>query len=95
MCLAIPATVSFIGEHRMAQVDMRGVTRTVSLDLVPEAEVGSWVLVHAGFAIQVVDEQYANETWELLLEMGEALSAEDAELLNASAAAAMAEDPQA
>jgi hydrogenase expression/formation protein HypC len=95
MCLAIPATVSLISENRMAQVDMRGVTRTVSLDLVPEAEVGSWVLVHAGFAIQVVDEQYANETWELLLEMGEALSAEDAELLNASAAAAMAEDPQA
>jgi hydrogenase expression/formation protein HypC len=92
MCLAIPATVSLISENRMAQVDMRGVTRTVSLDLVPEAEVGSWVLVHAGFAIQVVDEQYANE---LLLEMGEALSAEDAELLNASAAAAMAEDPQA
>jgi hydrogenase expression/formation protein HypC len=95
MCLAIPATVSFIGENRMAQVDMRGVTRTVSLDLVPDAEVGSWVLVHAGYAIQVVDEQYANETWDLLIEMGEALSAEDAELLNASAAAAMAEDPQA
>jgi hydrogenase expression/formation protein HypC len=95
MCLAIPATVSLIGENRMAQVDMRGVTRTVSLDLVPEAEVGSWVLVHAGFAIQVVDEQYANETWDLLLEMGDALSPEDAEFLNASAAAAMAEDPQA
>jgi len=95
MCLAIPATVSFITDNRMAQVDMRGVTRTVSLDLVPEAEVGSWVLVHAGYAIQVVDEQYANETWDLLLEMGEALSPEDAELLNASAAAAMAEDPQA
>jgi hydrogenase expression/formation protein HypC len=90
MCLAIPATVSLIGEHRMAQVDMRGVTRTVSLDLVPEAEVGSWVLVHAGFAIQVVDEQFANETWELLLEMGEALDADDAAMLEASVQAAMA-----
>jgi hydrogenase expression/formation protein HypC len=74
----------------MAQVDMRGVTRTVSLDLVPEAEVGSWVLVHAGFAIQVVDEQFANETWELLLEMGEALDADDAAMLEASVQAAMA-----
>ena len=66
MCLAIPAQVVSIGEFRMAEVDIHGVTRTVSLDLAPEAEVGSWVLVHAGFAIQVVDEQFANETWELL-----------------------------
>lgn len=66
MCLAIPAQVVLIGENRMAQVDIHGVSRTVSLDLTPEAEVGSWVLVHAGFAIQVVDEQFANETWELL-----------------------------
>jgi len=53
------------------------------------------VLVHAGFAIQVVDEQYANETWDLLLEMGEALDAEDAELLNAAAQAAMGEESKA
>lgn len=66
MCLAIPAQVVSIGEFRMAEVDIHGVTRTVSLDLAPEAEVGSWVLVHAGFAIQVVDEEFANETWELL-----------------------------
>jgi hydrogenase expression/formation protein HypC len=90
MCLAIPATVSLIGENRMAQVDMRGVTRTVSLDLVPEAEVGSWVLVHAGFAIQVVDEQYAKETWDLLLEMGEAMDADDAAILEASIQASIA-----
>lgn len=66
MCLAIPAVVTAIGEHRMADVDIHGVVRKVSLDLTPEAEVGSWVLVHAGFAIQVVDEEFANETWELL-----------------------------
>jgi hydrogenase expression/formation protein HypC len=95
MCLAIPARVTVMLEDQMAEVDIHGVTRTVSLSMTPDAEVDSWVLIHAGFAIQVVDEQYANETWELLLEMGDALSAEDAELLNASAAAAMAEDPQA
>jgi hydrogenase expression/formation protein HypC len=50
----------------MAEVDIHGVTRTVSLDLTPDAEVGSWVLIHAGFAIQVVDEQFAAESWELI-----------------------------
>ena len=66
MCLAIPAKVVVINDNRMAQVDIHGVTRTVSLDLVPEADVDSWVLIHAGFAIQVVDEQFAEESWELI-----------------------------
>ncbi len=69
MCLAIPAQVRSIGEHRMAEVDIMGVTRTVSLDLVPEADVDDYVLVHAGYAIQVVDEEFANETLELLKQM--------------------------
>ena len=50
----------------MATVDIMGVTRKVSLDLVPEAVEGDFVLVHAGFALQVVDEEFANETLELL-----------------------------
>jgi len=66
MCLAIPARVTLISEHRMADVDIHGVSRTVSLDLTPDAEVGSWVLIHAGFAIQVVDEEFAAESWELI-----------------------------
>lgn len=66
MCLAIPAHVVLISENRMAEVDIHGVTRTVSLELTPDAEVGSWVLIHAGFAIQVVDEQFAAESWELI-----------------------------
>ncbi|MDO8915955.1 MAG: HypC/HybG/HupF family hydrogenase formation chaperone [Coriobacteriia bacterium] len=90
MCLAIPAKVVLIGENRIAQVDIHGVTRTVSLDLVPDAEMDSWVLVHAGFAIQVVDEEFAAESWALIQEMGEALDAEDAALLEASAQAAQA-----
>jgi hydrogenase expression/formation protein HypC len=84
MCLAIPAQVVLIGAHHMAQVDIHGVTRTVSLDLVPDAEVGSWVLVHAGFAIQVVDEQFAVESWELIQQMGEALDAEELAALTAT-----------
>lgn len=66
MCLAIPAKVLLVNENRMAEVDIHGVTRTVSLSLTPDAAMGSWVLIHAGFAIQVVDEQFANESWELI-----------------------------
>ena len=66
MCLAIPARVMTIDEGHMASVDIMGVTRKVSLDLVPEASEGEYVLVHAGFALQVVDEEYANETLEIL-----------------------------
>lgn len=81
MCLAIPAQVTLIGDMRMAQVDIHGVTRTVSLDLVPDAELGSWVLVHAGYAIEVVDEQFAAETWDLLCQMADAVDPQDAALL--------------
>ncbi len=66
MCLAIPAQITSIGDHNMAEIDILGVTRHVSLDLISEGSVGDWVLVHAGFAIQVVDEEYAKETLEIL-----------------------------
>lgn len=66
MCLAIPSQVAEKLENHMATVDIMGVQRVVSLDLTPEAEVGDWVLVHAGFAIQVIDEQTAQETIDLL-----------------------------
>jgi hydrogenase expression/formation protein HypC len=66
MCLAIPARIVALEDGRMASVDIMGVTRKVSLDLVPEAAEGDFVLVHAGFALQVIDEEYANETLEIL-----------------------------
>jgi hydrogenase expression/formation protein HypC len=66
MCLAIPARIVAIEDNRMASVDIMGVTRKISLDLVPDATEGNFVLVHAGFALQVVDEEYANETLEIL-----------------------------
>jgi hydrogenase expression/formation protein HypC len=66
MCLAIPGKVVDVGENRMAEVDIMGVSRHVSLDLVPEAKLDDFVLIHAGFAIQVIDEQAAEETLELL-----------------------------
>lgn len=69
MCLAIPARVISVGEFGMAEVDILGVTRKISLDLVPEAVAEDHVLVHAGFAIQVVSEAEAKETLDLLLQM--------------------------
>lgn len=77
MCLAIPAQITCIDERqRLGDVDILGVTRTVALDLVPKAVVGSWVLVHAGYGIEVVDEQYAQETLELIRQFPD-LIAED------------------
>lgn len=66
MCLAIPARIVSLEPNNMAVVDIMGVTRTISLDLVPETQANDLVLVHAGFALQQIDEETANETLELL-----------------------------
>ena len=71
MCLAIPAQVKSINEDKLATVDILGVTQEVALDLTPSAEVGSYVLVHAGFAIEVVSEEYAQDTLDLIRETPE------------------------
>ncbi len=71
MCLAIPAQVKAINENNLATVDILGVTREVALDLTPSAEVGSYVLIHAGFAIEVVSEEAAQETLDLIKEFPE------------------------
>ena len=68
MCLGIPMKILEI-EGDMALAEITGVKRKISLQLV-EAEVGDYVIVHAGFAIQVLDEREAQETIELLQEFG-------------------------
>ena len=68
MCLAIPAKVAALEEGNLATVDILGVTREISVDLTPQAQVGDFVLVHAGFAIEVVDPDYAQETIDLIKE---------------------------
>jgi len=69
MCLAIPAQiVGEINDNQMAEVDILGVRRWVSVMMTPAAKHGDYVLVHAGFAIEVVDEEFARETLELLRE---------------------------
>ncbi len=67
MCLAIPSKVVSI-ENEMAVIDVDGVTRTASLLLVPDAVVGDYVIVHAGFAIHTLDEKTALESLDLLRE---------------------------
>lgn len=77
MCLAIPAQISELHEGNMATVDILGVTRDISIDLTPAAKEGNYVLVHAGFAIEVVDEQFAQETLDLIRQFPE-LAADEA-----------------
>jgi hydrogenase expression/formation protein HypC len=69
MCLAVPGRII---ERRgeLASVDFQGTRVEVSLALTPEAQVGSWVLVHAGFAISDLDEAEARQTWAYLREAG-------------------------
>ena len=71
MCLAIPAKVTEMKDNRLATVDILGVTRDISLDLTPQANVGAFVLVPAGFAIEVVDPDYAQETIDLIKQFPE------------------------
>jgi hydrogenase expression/formation protein HypC len=67
MCLAVPGKILSI-DGMTGVVNMNGVEVNAGLQLVPEAKVGDYVLLHAGFAIQVIDEEEALETAELLAE---------------------------
>ncbi len=67
MCLAIPSKIVSI-ERGMGTIDVDGVRRTCSLLLVENAQVGDWVIVHAGFALHKIDETAAMESLSLLKE---------------------------
>ena len=67
MCLAIPSRIEKI-ENSMAVIDVDGVKREASLLLLEDASVGDYVIVHAGFAIQKIDEEAAMETLKFLKE---------------------------
>jgi len=73
VCLAIPGKIIDIAEEngvRMGRVQFGEISRLVSLDLVPEAQPGDFVLVHVGYAISRLDTEEANRTFRLLEEMG-------------------------
>ena len=82
MCLAIPGRVDEIFETnglRMAKVDFCGVRRVTCLEYTPEAALGDYVLVHVGFAINVIDESEAKQTYEISKQLGELDESPDAE----------------
>ena len=67
MCLAIPSKIIHI-DNNMAVIDVDGVKREASLLLLEDAGIGDYVIVHAGFAIQKIDEDAAMETLKFLKE---------------------------
>ena len=74
MCLAIPGRIQKLeGDDlfRTAKIDFGGAVREVNLTYVPEAKVGDWVLVHAGFALNRIDEDEAARTLEELKRLEE------------------------
>ena len=76
MCLAIPGKIKSIesqmdGLVRMAKVSFDGILKEASLELVPEAKEGDYVLIHVGIAISVVDEEEAKKTFEYLKQIGD------------------------
>ena len=68
MCLAVPALIKSIDGDE-AEVELGGITRHASIMLTPEAKVGDYVLLHAGYAINIVDQSEAEETLSMLREM--------------------------
>ena len=68
MCLAIPARIIEMEGDR-AVVDAMGNRWKAKTTLLPDAKLGDFVLVHAGFAISLVDEEEAKKTWELFAEI--------------------------
>jgi hydrogenase expression/formation protein HypC len=67
MCLAIPAKITKI-DGAIAQVDIGGNTKDVNITLTPEAKIGDYLLVHAGYAIEILDQESADQifdAWEV------------------------------
>lgn len=75
MCLGVPGKILEIAPNAlgmtMGRVSFGGVVKEVCLAYTPEAVVGEYVIVHAGFALNKLDEQEAEEVFALLREMGE------------------------
>jgi len=84
MCLAIPGKIKSIelqydGRVRMAKIAFGGIIKEASLEMLPNADIGDYVLVHVGVAISKVDEEEAKKTFEYLEEIGELGELEDVE----------------
>jgi len=77
MCLAIPALLLELRAGDQALVDLGGIRKSISIALVPEAQVGDYVIVHVGHAIGRIDPEEAQRTLALFGEMAQLLAAQD------------------
>jgi hydrogenase expression/formation protein HypC len=80
MCLGIPGKIEEIyDDHgtKMAKVDFGGVSREVCIEVIPEAKPGDWTIIHAGFALNLLSEEEAQETLDILQQMAELVDDED------------------
>lgn len=79
MCLAIPALIKTI-DGKKATVELGGTRRDISIWMTPEARVGDYVLLHAGYAISMIDRKEAEETLRIFREMAELMAQEGEDL---------------
>jgi hydrogenase expression/formation protein HypC len=74
MCLGVPGKIFEIYQTngiKMGKIDFGGVVREVCLEYVPEAKIGDYALIHVGFALNLISEQEAQETIELLQQIAD------------------------
>jgi hydrogenase expression/formation protein HypC len=81
MCLAVPGKIMSIEGadpvFRTGKVSFGGIVKQINLAYVPEAKIGDYVLVHVGFAISIIDEAEAQQTFEYLRQIGELAELEE------------------
>jgi len=80
MCLGIPGKILSIYEDhgtKMAKIDFGGVSREACIEVIPDAKLGDWTIVHAGFALNLLGEDEALETLQMLREMSDLADLED------------------
>jgi hydrogenase expression/formation protein HypC len=75
MCVAVPSLITAL-DGSDAIVDVGGISRKASLMLTPEAKIGDYVLIHAGYAISIVDREEAEATLELFRELADSIEPE-------------------
>ncbi|NLW90346.1 MAG: HypC/HybG/HupF family hydrogenase formation chaperone [Syntrophomonadaceae bacterium] len=71
MCLGVPGKILEVKENSIAVVDVDGNQMEISIRLTPEVEPNQYVLIHAGFAMEIMDEEVAHETMRLIKELEE------------------------
>ncbi len=77
MCLAIPARVVELLPDEMALVDLGGVRKDISLAMVEDVDVGDYVIIHVGFALNKLNPEEAEKTLALFAEMGDLVAVQD------------------